>query len=608
MLRSSTPICVLCEMRALLPGPARMAMQTRLAMQTRTLSLMHKKRPARMVLSKAVARPPPAMNSAGRRVRPRNTEGPFAALNQTEARIRGEIGPRSAAELKRSTRGKEGKGKEEKDKGFKALKMQRALQEIPYEVRQGVKKAIGERDRFEGFGLLEAVVESMGRALGGLEEVSPTAVQRLAIPELMGEGKRWRTRKERGEEMEQFLLAAETGSGKTLAYTLPIVDALKRAEMKEGEAEEAKEAEHGETKPNPLALEAPPLSTTQHSNAGRPRAIILVPTSELVDQVGTLVKSLSHTVKFRSAMISAAYSGVVIRNRVFAPAGIDILISTPHLLASIAESDPNVLSRVTHLVVDEADSLFDRSFAPLTSDIITRATPSLKQLILCSATIPLRLDTYLRKRFPEIRRLATPNLHAIPRRVQLTVVDTEKQPYQGNKDLACADMLYRLGKDSDDAPADAGKVKRMIVFVNEREKTVELANFLLSKGIDATALNRDLPARQQADLLAQFTDAGAPVPAPPVQEARRSGAPRRLLPGVKVLVTTDIASRGIDTAAVRHVVLYDVPHTTIDFIHRLGRTGRMGRRGRGVVLVGRHDRKDVVAEVKRGMFLGKALI
>jgi len=60
--------------------------------------------------------------------------------------------------------------------------------------------------------------------------------------------------------------------------------------------------------------------------------------------------------------------------------------------------------------------------------------------------------------------------------------------------------------------------------------------------------------------------------------------------------------------AVRHVILYDVPHTTIDFIHRLGRTGRMGRRGRGIVLLGPGDRADVVSEVRDAMFKGMALI
>jgi ATP-dependent RNA helicase MRH4 len=323
-------------------------------------------------------------------------------------------------------------------------------------------------------------------------------------------------------------------------------------------------------------------------------------------------------------LISSSFSGVVIRNRLFSPGGIDVLISTPHLLASIAESDPNILSRVTHLIIDEADSLMDRGFAPLTSAIIDRSTPSLKQLILCSATIPRSLDTYLRKRFPDIRRLVTPNLHAIPRRVQLGVVDVERHPYQGNKNLACADTIWSIGKAAaeHDGPVKGEMdVKRILVFVNERETTKAVTEYLVSKGIDAIALSRDTPEERQSEMLASFTLA-KPLTAPKVEHpgsladnqpnyvpiGREAPPVKRSLPNVKVLVTTDLGSRGIDTLAVRHVILYDVPHSTIDFIHRLGRTGRMGRRGRGIVLVGKHDRRDVVAEVKEGMFKGQALI
>ena len=84
--------------------------------------------------------------------------------------------------------------------------------------------------------------------------------------------------------------------------------------------------------------------------------------------------------------------------------------------------------------------------------------------------------------------------------------------------------------------------------------------------------------------------------------------PSKKLENTKVLVTTDLGSRGIDTLAVRNVILYDVPHTTIDFVHRLGRLGRMGRRGRAIALVGKKDRKDVVSEVRHAMFRGQALI
>ncbi|KAK8202088.1 RNA helicase [Zalaria obscura] len=506
--------------------------------------------------------------------------------------------------------------------------MQRALSEVSYGRRSAVKQSIAETDRFEDFDLLSVVQSSIApQALNGLIDVSPTPIQRLAIPALLGtEDKKRRRRGPAPEKsgMEQFLLAAETGSGKTLAYLLPVIDAIKRAEAADMEREAAEtEKKKAEQRQNLFELTSPPLSNEPHPTTGRPRAIILLPTAELVSQVGTLAKSLSHTVKFRSAMISASFSGTVIRSRLFSPNGIDVLISTPHLLSSITEQDPNVLSRVTHMVVDEADSLFDRSFAPITGAILDRATPSLQQLILCSATIPRSLDSYLRKRFPDMRRLATPNLHAIPRRVQLGVVDVEKDPYKGNRNLACADTIWNIGKE---ASEDGGleSAKRMIVFVNEREKTLELAEYLRSKGIDATALNRDVDERKQAEVLASFT--GAALPNKTDKQAKRaeadvmdrsqtgnasaslSGPPKRQLQNVKVLVMTDLGSRGIDTLLVRHVILYDVPHTSIDFIHRLGRVGRMGRRGRGVVLVGKGDRRDIVREVREGMFKGQALI
>lgn len=517
---------------------------------------------------------------------------------------------------------KGGKGKPVKQKDpMKALKMQRALASVPYERRTKTKLELAERDRFEEFDLLDQIKESVPvQALSGLDDIAPTPIQRLAIPALLGteDGKRRKKFKEGPitppkKEMKQFLLAAETGSGKTLAYVLPVIDALKRAEALEAQQEaEAAEAEKLQSKTGQgYELPSPEVDDPHHTT-GRPRVIILVPTQELVAQVGALVKSLSHTVKFRAAMISANYSSTIIRNRLFSPQGIDIVISTPHLLNSITESDPNVLSRVTHLVIDEADSLLDRSFSPLTSSIIDRATPSLQQLILCSATIPRSLDTYLAKRYPSTRRLTTPNLHAIPRRVQLTVVDIDKIPYQGNRDLTCAQVIWDLGKEADSDGHQSTAEKRIIVFVNEREKAEELATYLQGKGINATALSRDTSDRSSTATLAAFTGTSTTAQLEKTQKeaAQKTAADptARRLRGVNVLVTTDIASRGIDTTAAKTVILYTVPHTSIDFIHRLGRVGRMGRRGRGIVLVGRGDRKDVVREVRDGMFKGMALI
>lgn len=554
-------------------------------------------------------------------------------MNKTSTDIRSAPRARSSAELKRSTSGKERPQKERET--FHALKMHKALSEVSYGRRSSIKAKIQNVDSFEDFPFLPTIQEAIeGQALSSMEDVSPTPIQSLAMPLLLGNesrGTRRRTAAKGKDGMEQYLLAAETGSGKTLAYLAPVLDAIKRAESEEAEQEARASAIQNNVRSVDHHTVDPPLTDAPHPTTGRPRAIILLPTSELVTQVGSVAKLLSHKVKFRAGMISAAYSPKVIRNRLFSPSGIDVLISTPHLLASLSESDPNVLSRVTHLVIDEADSLLDRSFAPSTSTIIDKSTPSLKQLILCSATIPRSLDSYLRTRFPDMKRLVTPNLHAIPRRVQLGVVDVDKQPYNGNKMLACADTIWSIGKAAaENKGEDVGGsgTTRLLVFVNEREKSQEVAEYLTSKGIDAMALNRDTPEQRQSETLAEFTsNARNVVSSQKTAEASTSSATsnyipivasrsppaqspqsKRRLANTKVLVSTDLGSRGIDTLAVRHVILYDVPHSTVDFIHRLGRTGRMGRRGRGVVLVGKHDRKDVVREVREGMYKGQALI
>ncbi|WEW57858.1 RNA helicase [Emydomyces testavorans] len=570
---------------------------------------------------------------------------PFGGMNQTRANLRDRQRPRSQAELRRVTFGKDKDAlKNEEPSAFKALKMQTALASVSYGRRTAIKAKIADVRSFNQFALLPSVQQSIYKnALPGLEHITPTAIQRLAIPAILRQGSATPKPEEGEEDMprfDQFLLAAETGSGKTLAYLMPVVDAIKRIEVteKEKDAKLAKEektkteAQERNANENVFELEPPEEEERENNpkNVVKPRAIILVPTSELVEQIGYIVKQLAHTAKYRSALLASNYTPRKIRNTLFSPAGLDILVTTPHLVASIAQANPYIFSRVTHLVVDEADSLLDKSFSPTTNTIIDKTAPTLKQLILCSATVPRSLDNCLRERFPQIRRLVTPNLHAIPRRVQLGVIDIDKEPYRGRRPLACADVIWSIGKSGNSYDSDIGyrvtglkEPKPMIVFVNERETAEELAQFLVSKGIDAVPLTRDTTDKRQTQVLADFT-IEKPPPAPedyrllkrnkfesdsvPLINVRSNDDSVKRLSNTKVLVATDLGSRGIDTVAVRTVVLYDVPHSTIDFIHRLGRLGRMGRRGRAVVLVGRKDRKDVVKEVREAMFRGQALI
>ncbi|KAJ6784426.1 hypothetical protein PWT90_07063 [Aphanocladium album] len=569
----------------------------------RFASMRRDARPSRMVLSDNVHRAPSSGKDARRK---RQAPGPFGGMNRRVANIDPRRLPRTEFEKRSETR---------KPDDRKALKMHRALASVSYGRRTSMKDRMAEYESFSQFNLLPALQTAIDQELfKGLTDVRPTPVQRLAIPALLGQTSTGFTEKTQKTastsvapgKVPSFLLAAETGSGKTLAYLLPAINALKQAEASDPDiaaynerfAAEKKRQEESNGKWKPF--------DEPHPTMARPKVVVLVPTAELCQQVMRVSKSISHVAKFKTEMLSSDLKPQQIQRNVYSPKGLDVIVATPHLLAAMADSDPNILSRVSHLIIDEADSLFDRSFAPVTMGIVERATPSLKQFICCSATIPKKLNNYLAVNYPEMKRIVTPNLHAIPRRVQLGVLDVSRDPYRNNKDLACAESIFTIGRESaqHEGPVkEEVDVRRVMVFVNEREKTEELAEYLRSKGIDAQALHRDTPEKKHGEILEVFTNPN------PLRVARPdSKTARSWLSSIKVLVVTDLASRGIDTVAVRHVILYDVPHTTIDFIHRLGRAGRMGRRGRGIVLVGNDDRRDVVADVKRSMFMGQALI
>ncbi|KAM0346873.1 hypothetical protein ACHAPU_005213 [Fusarium lateritium] len=605
---AANSICSLCRFTSRPVSTVRTSLQP--CLSQRLASQHFKPRPSRMVLSDRVDRGPPTNDDRRRR---RDAPGPFGGMNRTVANVE----PYRRAGRQRAEAGKDSRGGNTKERDNrrggtrdgddrKALKMQRALATVSYGKRTVMKESMTDYDSFDTFDLIPDLQRAVNEELfKGMIDIKPTPVQRLAIPALLGQ-KSPEDLKKPSQEMNSFLLAAETGSGKTLAYLLPAVDALKMAEADDPEIKGYRERWEIEKERQLAGNSKTKPFDEPHPTMARPKVVILVPTAELAHQVTKVSKSLSHVAKYKTELLSSDLKPQQIQRNLYGPRGVDIIVSTPHLLASIADSDPNILSRVSHLIVDEADSLFDRSFAPVTTSIIERAMPSIKQFVCCSATIPRKLNNFLATNYPKMTRITTPNLHAIPRRVQLGVVDVSREPYRNKKDLACADAIYSIGRESasHDGPVKGEiDVRRIIVFVNEREKTEALAAYLKEKGITAEALHRDTPEKRHGEVLETFTSPEPlRIPTPTVASKGRS------LANVRVLVVTDLASRGIDTLAVRHVILYDVPHTTIDFIHRLGRAGRMGRRGRGIVLVGNDDRKDVVAEVKNSMFRGQALI
>ncbi|KAI5811233.1 P-loop containing nucleoside triphosphate hydrolase protein [Peziza echinospora] len=566
---------------------------------------------------------------------------PTGGLNQRvanipEKRLRKEQAQRSVKPLEPGERApKTPKPKPD----FKHLKMARSLEPISRNQKTSLRIALKTDEiaaAFEEFPLLPAVIKGvMSDVLSDLTTIDPTPVQRLAIPKVLEQDILAPLK-----APSTYLIAAETGSGKTLAYLLPTLHNIKRAEQDEAEANAAEQA-HSDNLFTPEDFLHPKVAPPP-----RPRAVILLPTSELVAQVGSIAKKLSHEVKFRTALLSREFSPRSIKSQLDSRP--DLIISTPHLLSSIAQADPGILEKCLVIVADEADSLLDKSFEEITQSIIVRAM-NLQQLILCSATIPRALDNRIRAKYPDIHRLVTPNLHSIPRRVQMSIVDVEGNPYRGNKMLACADVLYGIAKDA----GEEGFVKKVIVFVNERDDTGPLTQYLREKGIDAFHLTRDSEGRRSAEKALEYfcgpkevdtnpptEDPNAPPPSaknklhskqpkedvvqkvaytPPVSAIiaglspadTTTASPSSTKPHIqrmKVLVTTDIASRGIDTKTVKTVMLYDVPFSTVDFIHRIGRTGRMGRRGKAIVLVDGKTNRAWVKEVKLAMHMGTGLV
>lgn len=221
---------------------------------------------------------------------------------------------------------------------------------------------------------------SMVQALTSMNIHKPNPMQCEVIPEIF-------------VDQSVFLCAAETGSGKTLAYLVPIMEKLKREEaLKE--------------------------QSRQHQ---RPRAVILVPSHELVDQVFRIAKQLSHHLKLRCIKISSSDDPKVVKRE--CSSMIDLLVSTPAALLNAEQDGLLQLESVSHLSIDEADTLLSDDFGQDIRTLLSKFRPRLDTAVLASATIPVSLTMLLKTLFPAIKSLASPKLHSASERVDIEFYD-----------------------------------------------------------------------------------------------------------------------------------------------------------------------------------------
>ncbi|KAG1079640.1 hypothetical protein G6F42_023674 [Rhizopus arrhizus] len=300
-----------------------------------------------------------------------------------------------------------------------------------------------------------------------------------------------------------------------------------------------------------------------------PRAVVLVPTRELVSQVVKSCKGLSHITKFRAVGLGGRTPRSQV-SELLANGPIDILVTTPTTLVSYEKDRTLSLADTRYLIIDEADSLFDAGWGDDCRKIIKRVqetaekTKQPEKVVVVSATLPRSVHNALDTLFPQLVKFTTPSLHKALPNLKQSFVDLQR--FQGNRQLALLEVLKKNIKDD-----------KTLVFCNTK-KSVELVHkFLQTKNLDALALYKDAPM-SRTEALELFSQ-------PKAAEGEEGGNVDH-----NVLISTDIASRGIDTTFVDHVILYDFPTSVVDYLHRVGRTARAGQTGKATSLIGRKDR------------------
>ncbi|QOY54698.1 DEAD/DEAH box helicase [Candidatus Sulfurimonas marisnigri] len=273
------------------------------------------------------------------------------------------------------------------------------------------------------------------------------------------------------------------------------------------------------------------------------RALILTPTRELAAQVGESVELYGKHLPFKSTVI---FGGVKINPQITKlRKGVDIIIATPGRLLDHMSQRTVDLRHIEFLILDEADRMLDMGFI---NDIrkILEVLPKQKQTLLFSATYSDEI-----KKLSD-RLLNSPALIEVARRN--TASETVKQAVYHVDQVRKRELLTHL--------INEGKWKQVLVFTRTKHGANRLTGQLEKDGITAVAIHGNKSQNARTKALADF----------------KKGE-------VRVLVATDIAARGIDIDQLPHVVNYELPNVSEDYVHRIGRTGRAGNEGEAISLV-----------------------
>ena len=286
------------------------------------------------------------------------------------------------------------------------------------------------------------------------------------------------------------------------------------------------------------------LGTTNPNQGHRtPRALILTPTRELADQVKDSVRTYGKYLSLRSAVV---YGGVGMRPQIQTlRQGVDILVATPGRLLDHLEQKTVDLSQIAILVLDECDRMLDMGFIRDIRKILAILPPS-RQTLMFSATFSKAIQ-----QLASTLLKSPTQIEVAPRNTAAEQVQQVVHPVDRSRKREL--LSHMIGFHN---------WQQVLVFTRTKHGANRLAEQLAKDGLKTAAIhgNKTQAARTRA-----------------LQEFKQGK--------VRVLVATDVASRGLDIDQLPHVVNFELPNVPEDYVHRIGRTGRAGNVGRAVSLV-----------------------
>jgi ATP-dependent RNA helicase RhlE len=283
------------------------------------------------------------------------------------------------------------------------------------------------------------------------------------------------------------------------------------------------------------------------------RMLVLAPTRELASQIAESARAYG---RFAHISVATVFGGTSInKNRQDVGRGVDVLVATPGRMLDLVEQRFLDLRNVEILVLDEADQMLDLGFIHDLKKIV-KMLPAKRQSLFFSATMPAAIKDLADKFLTDPVQVAVTPVSSTVERVDQYVTFCQQAEKQ-----ALLTMMLRTGF------GERGNMDRVLIFTRTKHGADRVVKLLGASGIPANAIhgNKSQPQRERA--LAEF----------------KAGK-------VKILIATDIAARGIDVSGVSHVINFELPNVSEQYVHRIGRTARAGAAGVAIAYCAEDER------------------